>query len=93
MSQNFIACDRDQAMLMPPSLLDWVPADQLVWTILGSASEMDSDPFYAAYRRDGHGHPAYDPAMMVALLLYAYSKGHRSSRGIERSAGRMSRSW
>jgi hypothetical protein len=26
MSQNFIACDRDQAMLMPPSLLDRVAA-------------------------------------------------------------------
>src|SRR5450755_232152 len=87
MSQNFIACDRDQAMLMPPSLLDWVSEDHLVWTILGSVSEMDLEAFYGAYRRDGHGRPAYDPAMMVALLLYAYSRGKRSSRGIERACG------
>jgi len=71
-------------MLMPPSLLDWVREGHLVWTILGSVAEMDLDRFYSAYRWDGHGRPAYDPAMMVALLLYAYSKGNRSSRAIER---------
>ena len=39
----------------------------------------------AAYRLDGQGRAAYDPAMMVALLLYAYARGNRSSRGIERA--------
>ncbi len=29
--------------------------------------------------------PAYEPAMMVALLLYAYARGIRSSRVIERA--------
>ena len=84
MPQNFIAVDREQAFLMPPSLLDWVAADHLVWTILSSVEEMDLSPFLGAYRADGHGRPAYDPSMMVALLLYAYAKGNRSSRGIER---------
>ena len=46
---------------------------------------MDLDAFYAAYRVDGRGRPAYDPAMMVALLLYAYARGMRSSRVIERA--------
>ena len=69
---------------MPPSLLDWVPGDHLVWTILESVGEMDLDAFYGAYRADGHGRPAYEPSMMVALLLYSYAKGNRSSRGIER---------
>jgi transposase len=45
---------------------------------------MDLSDFYADYRADGHGRPAYDPRMMVALLLYAYARGNRSSRGIER---------
>ena len=40
--------------------------------------------FYADYRADGHGRPAYEPSMMVALLLYAYARGNRSARGIER---------
>ena len=37
-----------------------------------------------AYRVDGQGRAAHDPAMMVALLLYAYAIGERSSRRIER---------
>jgi transposase len=37
------------------------------------------------YRDDGHGRPAYEPSMMVALLMYAYARGNRSSRGIERA--------
>jgi transposase len=68
---------------MPPSLRDWLPQDHLVWTVLGSVEEMDLDAFYGAYRDDGHGRAAYDPSMM-ALLLYAYARGNRSSRGIER---------
>jgi transposase len=84
MPQNFIACGRDQQFLMPPSLLDWVPEDHLVWSILSAVEELDLSAFYADYRADGHGRPAYEPAMMVALLLYAYAKGNRSSRGIER---------
>ena len=46
---------------------------------------MNLDEFYAGYRADGHGRPGYEPSMMVALLLYAYARGNRSSRGIERA--------
>ncbi len=45
---------------------------------------MDLSAFYCRYREDGWGRPAYEPAMMVALLLYSYARGERSSRGIER---------
>ena len=85
MPQNFIECDREQVLLMPPSLRDWLPEDHFAWTILGSVEEMDLSAFYADYRADGHGRPAYEPAMMVALLLYAYARGNRSSRAIERA--------
>jgi transposase len=84
MPQNFIECDREQAFLLPPSLLEWLPEEHLVWTVLGAVEEMDLDEIYGVYRQDGHGRPAYEPAMMVALLLYAYSCGVRSSRVIER---------
>jgi transposase len=84
MPQNFIACDRGQVLLMPPALVDWVPEDHLVWTVLGAVDQMDLDAFYGAYRSNGQGRGAYDPAMMVALLIYAYARGNRSSRGIER---------
>jgi transposase len=55
----------------------------LVWTVLDAVGELDSWAFYAAYRADGHGRPAYEPSMMVALLMYAYARGNGSSRGIE----------
>ena len=84
MAQNFISADRDQVFLMPPSLRDWLADDHLVWTVLESVAEMDLSLFYSAYWADGHGRPAYDPSLMVALLLYAYSQGNRSLRRIER---------
>jgi transposase len=45
---------------------------------------MDLSAFYAAYRADGHGRAAYEPAIMVALALYTFAGGQRSSRAIER---------
>jgi transposase len=84
MAQNFLACDREQAYLMPPSLRDWLAGDQLAWCVIDAVAEMDLSAILGAYRADGHGRAAYDPAMMVALLLYAYAVGERSSRAIER---------
>jgi transposase len=85
MSQNFLSCDRGQVLLMPPSLADWVDDDHLVWTVLEAVKRMDLTGFYGAYRANGQGRAAYDPEMMVGLLLYAYARGNRSSRGIERA--------
>src|SRR3954467_15567617 len=85
MGARFIGCDRDQVFLMPPSLRDWVPDGHLVWTVLDAVAELDLSAIYADYRADGRGRPAYEPSMMVALLLYAYARGNRSSRGIERA--------
>ena len=84
MAQNFVPCDRDQELLLPPSLREWLPEDHLAWYVLDSVAELDLDAFYVAYRADGWGAAAHDPQMMVALLLYAYSIGVRSARGIER---------
>ena len=84
MAKNFIAVDREQVFLMPPSLREWLPEGHLAWCVLDAVAEMDLSAFYERYREDGPGRPAYEPAMMVALVLYAYAKGQRSSRGIER---------
>ena len=84
MPQNFVACDREQELLLPPSLREWLPEDHLAWLVLEAVGELDLSAFYRAYRDDGHGRAALDPAMMVALLLYAYAIGVRSSRAIER---------
>ena len=84
MPQNFIECDREQAFLLPPSLRDWLPADHLAWFVIESVDRLDLEAFYADYRADGHGRPAYEPSVMVGLVLYAYSTNVRSSRAIER---------
>lgn len=83
MSFNFHACQRDQRLLLPPDLAEWLPEDHVVWFILDSVDEMDLSDFYQSYRADGLGNTAYEPSMMVALYIYAYSKGIRSSRRIE----------
>src|SRR6059058_2859653 len=85
MGPSFIACDREQSFLMPPDVREWLPENRLAWFVLAAVDEMDLWDFYAAYRVDGRSRPAYEPAMMVALLLYAYARGIRSSRVIERA--------
>jgi len=85
MGQRFVACDREQSFLMPPDVREWLAPRHLAWFVIDAVAEMDLDAFYAAYRVDGRSRPAYDPAMMVALLLYAYARGIRSSRVIERA--------
>jgi transposase len=84
MSYNFLACDREQAFLMPPDPRDWLPEGHLAWFVLASVEEMDLAAFYGSYRQDGWGRAAFEPSMMVALLMYAYAQGEWSSRGIER---------
>jgi transposase len=84
MAQNFLACDRDQELLLPPSLRDWLPERHLAWFVIDAVAALDLSAFYAAYRDNGQGRAAHDPAMMVALLLYSYAIGERSSRRIER---------
>jgi transposase len=70
--------------LLPPSLRDWLPEDHLAWFVIQTVGQLDLTDFYEAYRLDGKGRPAYDPAVMVCLLSYAYATGEFSSRGIER---------
>lgn len=85
MAYNFLNCNRDQMYLMPISIRDWLPENHLAWFILDAVKEFDLTSFYRKYRADGWGRAAYEPGMMVSLLLYAYCLGIRSSRQIERA--------
>lgn len=76
--------DVDQLMLMPPSVREWLPEDHLAFFVLDTVAELDLAEFFAAYRADGRGGSVYDPALMLAVLLYAYCTGERSSRRVER---------
>src|SRR5215208_6205544 len=84
MAPNFLACDRDQELLLPPSLREWLPEGHLAWFVIDAVAALDLRLFYAVYRDNGQGRAAHDPAMMVALLLHSYAIGERSSRRIER---------
>jgi hypothetical protein len=68
MSQNFLPCERDQQLLMPTDLREWLPEDHLAWFVLDAVEELDLEPFFSAYRGDGWGRAAHDPPMMVALV-------------------------
>ena len=84
MAHNFLSSNRDQPMLLPPDLRDWLDEGHLAWFVIEAIEELDLDAFYSSYRSDGHGRAAHDPKMMLTLLAYAYCVGERSSRGIER---------
>ena len=81
---KFLATDRHQPFLLPPDLRDWRPADHLARFILDVVDQLDLEPLLRCYRADGHGHPAYHPKTLLAVLLYAYAVGVRSSRQIQR---------
>jgi transposase len=83
MAQNFIESRREQGFLLPPDLRDWLAADHLAWFVINAVKGMDLSALYAAYRADGHGRAAYDPSVMVTLILYAFSTDVRSSRRME----------
>jgi transposase len=69
MAQNFIEGCREQGFLLPPDVREWLPADHLAWFVIGAVAEMDLSAFYCAYRADGRGRAAYEPSLMVALVL------------------------
>ena len=83
MAHNFIESDRAQGFLLPPDVRDWLAADHLAWFVIDAVARMDLSGFYAAYRADGHGRAAYEPSMMVTLVLHAFATRVRSSRAIE----------
>jgi transposase len=84
MSFSFIrGDDPDQAFLLPPDAREWLPPGHLAWQLLSVVGEVDLDPFLAGYRADGRSRPAYHPGSMLALVMYCYCKGTRSSRAIE----------
>jgi transposase len=80
MLQNFLYPQRDQPLLLPVDMREWLPEDDLVYVILGAVGTLGLGGFCRSYRADGHGRAAFGPEMMVALLLYGYCQGERSGR-------------
>jgi transposase len=74
---------RDQMMLLPPDLRDWLPPRHFVWFLLAVLDEFDLTGFEADRRLGSVGRQGYDPRMLLGLLIYGYCHGQRSSRRIE----------
>ena len=85
MGKRFRTDHLDQALLLPPSLHDWLPEGHLARFIADVIEELDLGPIYKSYGGDGRGLAAYQPAMLVRLLLYGYCVGLVSSRKMERA--------
>jgi len=78
---------RDQAFLLPPDVREWLPSDHLVLFLLDTLDAVDTSAFDRCRRLGGAGAPGYDPTMLLGLLMYAYCRGVRSSRQVERLCG------
>ena len=88
MAHDFRCPERRQSFLLPPDMLDWLPEDDIVHLILDAVSLMDLSAFEASHKLGGAGQAPFAPAMLLSVLIYAYSHGVRSSRAIERLCGR-----
>jgi transposase len=82
MARQFKPVDRDQAMMLPENMRDWVGKDHLVWFVIDVIEGLDTSGL-EALGRPGTGRPGYDPRMLAVLLVYAYLQGERSSRRVE----------
>jgi transposase len=79
--------DRDQPFLLPPDMREWLPAGHLAWFVIDAVGALDLSRFAARATPAGSaaGRAAYDPAVLLGLLVYGYATGVRSSRRIERA--------
>ncbi len=81
MAFGYRSGDRDQLFLLPPSMADWLGEDHLAWFVIDAVELIDTSAFHDIHP-EGPGRAAYDPEMVLGLLLYAYATGVRSSRSI-----------
>src|SRR5947209_4282776 len=84
MTKTYRDWSTDQTYLFPPSPHDWLPQGDLIYFLLDTVATVDLTPIFAHYERELRGQPPFHPRMMVALLLYCYATGTRSSRKIMR---------
>lgn len=84
MANSYRPVDRDQQFLLPEDMGRWLGEDHLVWLVIDVVDQLDTSAFHRGRVQSGAGRRAYDPDMLLALLMYAYASGERSSRRIER---------
>jgi transposase len=82
MPREYRRYEPDQTLLLPPSLRDWLPEDHFSFFISDTIDALDLSAFEARYGEEGPGNQAFDPRMMLKVLVYAYATGTFSSRKI-----------
>lgn len=83
MALHYFPCDRDQQMLLPPDVREFVPEGHLARFVVEVVEHIDTSAFHSRHPNDRSGRPAYNPDMLLALCLYTLCLGVRSSRRIE----------
>jgi transposase len=85
MSKIFRSWEVDQEWLLPPSVHEFVPAGHLAHFVRDTVGDaLDLSAILDSYTEE-RGQPPYHPGMLVALLLYGYSRGIYSSRRLARA--------
>jgi len=82
MPRHYRRYEPDQTLLLPPSLRDWLPEDHLAFFVSDTIDALDLGALEARYGEEGPGNQAFDPRMMLKVLVYAYATGTFSSRKI-----------
>lgn len=82
---TFRSYQPDQPYLLPPRVDEWLPDDHLAYFMRDVVETLDLEAIYSSYQLSEGGRPPYEPRMMLALVLYAYSVGVYSSRKIEQA--------
>lgn len=83
---NFVATNYGQDFLLPPSIKDWLPENDMAHFVLGAVERVSMSSFKV--NEKGSGAAQYHPRMMLALLVYCYANGTFSSRRIEQATHR-----
>lgn len=81
--RKYLPFSPDQSFLLPPNPREWLPRDHVVFFLEETVDELNLSAFHQEYE-DGPGGPPFDPRVMVRVLLYAYMRGDRSSREVQR---------
>jgi len=83
-ARDYVPTRRDELLLLPPDVREWLPKGHLVWFLLDLIERMDTSVLHRRSKLGGAGRAPYDPEMLFGVLVYGYACGLRSSRKIEK---------
>ena len=80
-------------MLVPVNLDEQLIRGTIEYTINEVIERMDMTKFNERFNNDETGAPAYNPRILLKIILYAYSRGILSSRRIADATAWVGRGW